>query len=79
MYEENEGSRAVAGGNTGVEEGDLKVGDPGAHSQADRKVPSEREILKMQKREWMMDGGVPGLRINTRLGRLSFVKEEFPL
>ena len=37
------------------------------------------ERLKMQESRGIMDGGVPGgqsLRINTRHGRLSSVKEE---
>lgn len=52
-FEENEGTRAVAGGNTGVEEGHCRVGEPGEHLQEDRKVLSQKEREKMQKREWM--------------------------
>lgn len=50
-FEESEGSRAVAGGKAGVEEGDFRAGEPGAHLPANRQVLSDKERLKMQKSE----------------------------
>lgn len=46
-FEENEGTRSVAGGNTGVEEEHCRVGEPGEHLQEDRKVLSQKGREKM--------------------------------